>query len=136
MKFISKGTSLHKREIEEKLKALDRSQAVIEFAMDGTILGADENFQSAMGYTLDEIKNKHHSVFVDPAHRSSAEYRQFWDALNRGEHQSAEYKRIGKDGREVWIQASYNPIFDETGKPVKVIKYAADVTSRKKHDRI
>lgn len=134
MKIISGPGTSQKRELEEKLKALDKSQAVIEFAMDGTILSANENFQSALGYTLDEIKNKHHSVFVDPAHRNSTEYRQFWDALNRGEHQTAEYKRIGKDGREVWIQASYNPIFDKKGKPIKVVKYASDVTDRKKHD--
>ncbi len=134
MKIISAAASSKKHEIEERMKALDKSQAVIEFAMDGTILGANENFQAALGYRLEEIKNKHHSVFVDPSHRNSPEYRQFWDALNRGEYQTAEYKRIGKDGREVWIQASYNPIFDESGKPVKVIKYASDVTKRKLQD--
>lgn len=134
MRIISGYNLSQKRELEEKLKALDKSQAVVEFAMDGTILTANQNFQSVLGYSLDEIKNKHHSVFVDPTHRNSAEYRQFWDALNRGEHQVAEYKRIGKDGREVWIQASYNPIFDDKGKPVKVIKYASDVTGRKRQD--
>ncbi|MDB5490535.1 MAG: domain S-box protein [Micavibrio sp.] len=134
MKIISGHAASQNRELEAKLQALDKSQAVIEFAMDGTILGANENFQTALGYSLDEIKNKHHSVFVDPAHRNSVEYRQFWDALNRGEHQAAEYKRIGKDGREVWIQASYNPLFDGKGKPVKVIKYASDVTARKMRD--
>ena len=100
-----------------KLAALDKSQAIIEFKMDGTIITANANFLNAMGYSLDEIKGKHHSMFVDPAYKSSAEYREFWERLNRGEYQSAQYKRFGKGGKEVWIEASYNPLLDRRGKP-------------------
>ena len=82
---------------------------MIEFNLDGTIVTANDNFLSALGYTLAEIKGRHHSMFVEPAYRDSAEYKAFWAALNRGEYQAAEYKRIGKGGKEVWIQASYNP---------------------------
>jgi methyl-accepting chemotaxis protein len=110
------------------LAALDRSQAIIEFGLDGTILNANENFCQTVGYSLQEIRGKHHSMFVEPSYRQSAEYRSFWEALGRGEFQSAKYLRIGKGGREVWIQASYNPIVDGNGKPFKVVKFAADVT--------
>ena len=92
-----------------KIDAILRAQAVIEFKMDGTILTANENFLKAMGYSLAEIQGKHHSMFVEPAMRDSAEYREFWAKLNRGEYSAAEYKRIGKGGKEVWILASYNP---------------------------
>ena len=97
--------------------------------MDGTIRTANENFLKAMGYSLAEIKGKHHSTFVEPNEKNSTGYRQFWETLNRGEYQAAEYKRIAKGGREVWIQASYNPIFDLNGKPFKVVKYATDTTA-------
>jgi len=111
--------------------AISKSQAVIEFDMDGKIITANQNFLDALGYRLEEIQGKHHSMFVTPAMRESAEYRAFWANLNRGEHQAAEYKRIGKGGREVWIQASYNPILDRNGKPCKVIKFAIDITAQK-----
>ena len=111
--------------------ALGRSQAVIEFNLDGTIIIANDNFLKALGYTLGEIQGKHHSMFVDQSERDSAAYRQFWAALSRGEYQAAEYKRIAKDGREVWIQATYNPVLDAGGKPVKVVKFATDITARK-----
>jgi methyl-accepting chemotaxis protein len=111
-----------------QIDAIGKSQAVIEFNMDGTIIGANSNFLGAVGYALDEIRGRHHSMFVDPTERDSAEYRAFWAALNRGEYQAAEYKRIGKGGKQVWIQASYNPILDLNGKPYKVVKYATDVT--------
>jgi methyl-accepting chemotaxis protein len=111
--------------------ALGRSQAVIEFGMDGTILTANDNFLKALGYTLGEIQGKHHSMFVDASERDSAAYRDFWAALKRGEYQAAEYKRIGKGGKEVWIQATYNPVLDGNGKPVKVVKFATDITARK-----
>jgi methyl-accepting chemotaxis protein len=111
--------------------AISKSQAVIEFDMDGKIITANQNFLDALGYRLEEIQGKHHSMFVTPAMRESAEYRAFWANLNRGEHQAAEYKRIGKGGREVWIQASYNPILDRNGKPCKVIKFATDITVQK-----
>jgi methyl-accepting chemotaxis protein len=114
-----------------QVAAANRSQAVIEFKMDGTILTANENFLRALDYTLNEIQGKHHSMFVAPAERDGASYREFWAALNRGEFQMAEYKRIGKGGKEVWIQASYNPVFDEKGKPFKVVKFATDVTKQK-----
>ena len=111
--------------------AISKSQAVIEFEMDGTIITANQNFLDALGYRLEEIKGKHHSMFVAPELRDSAEYRKFWADLNRGEFQSGEYKRLGKGGREVWIQASYNPILDRSGKPCRVIKFATDVTAKK-----
>src|SRR5712664_2529080 len=111
--------------------AISKSQAVIEFDMDGKIITANQNFLDALGYRLEEIQGKHHSMFVTPAMRESAEYRAFWASLNRGEHQAAEYKRIGKGGREVWLQASYNPILDRNGKPCKVIKFATDITAQK-----
>ena len=114
-----------------QVAAIGKSQAVIEFNMDGTIITANQNFLDTLGYRLEEIQGKHHSMFVTPAMRESAEYRAFWANLNRGEHQAAEYKRIGKGGREVWIQASYNPILDRSGKPCKVIKFATDITAQK-----
>ncbi|HEX3860792.1 MAG TPA: PAS domain-containing protein, partial [Stellaceae bacterium] len=101
-------------------KAISKSQAVIEFNLDGTIITANQNFLNALGYRLEEIQGKHHSMFVEPTERDSAEYRAFWANLNRGEYQAAEYKRVAKGGREIWIQASYNPIFDSKGKPVRV----------------
>jgi PAS domain S-box-containing protein len=110
--------------------AIGRSQAVIEFIPDGTIVTANENFLKAMGYRLDEIKGKHHSMFVDPSKRDAREYREFWENLRRGEFQSAEFLRIDKGGKEVWIQGSYNPVFDAAGKVAKVIKFATVVTER------
>ena len=118
-------------DLAAKLDALDRSQAVIEFKPDGTILTANANFLSAMGYTLAEVQGQHHAMFVGPAHRDSAEYRAFWDDLRRGTFKSAEFKRIAKGGRTVWIQASYNPILDRAGHVVKVVKFAADITAQK-----
>jgi methyl-accepting chemotaxis protein len=114
-----------------QVAAASRSQAVIEFKLDGTVVNANENFLKALGYSLGEIQNKHHSMFVEQKERDSAAYREFWAALNRGEYQAAEYKRIGKGGKEIWIQASYNPVFDEKGKPAKVVKFAIDVTEQK-----
>ncbi|MGJ5203260.1 methyl-accepting chemotaxis protein [Bradyrhizobium sp. HKCCYLR20261] len=113
-----------------QLAAIDRSQAMIMFALDGTILDANDNFLTSMGYSLAEIKGHHHSMFVEPAHRQSAEYRLFWDKLGRGEYEAGQFKRLGKGGREIWIQASYNPILDQSGKPFKVVKYAADITDQ------
>jgi methyl-accepting chemotaxis protein len=115
-----------------QISAIGKSQAVIEFRMDGTVLTANDTFLKTLGYTLDEIKGKHHSLFVDEEYRRSPEYKEFWAKLNRGEYQAAEYKRIGKGGKEVWIQGSYNPILDLNGKPFKVVKFATDVTARVK----
>jgi methyl-accepting chemotaxis protein len=112
-------------------EAIGKSQAVIEFNLDGTIVTANENFLKAMGYSLAEIQGKHHSMFVEPATRDTTAYREFWNSLNRGDYQAAQYKRIGKGGREIWIQASYNPILDSKGKPVKVVKFATDITAQK-----
>lgn len=117
---------------EGQIAAISKSQAVIEFDMSGKILNANENFLNTMGYSLDEIKGKHHSMFVAEEFRKSDEYRDFWAKLNRGEFEAAEYKRIGKNGREIYIQASYNPIFDNNGKPCKVVKFASDVTALRK----
>jgi methyl-accepting chemotaxis protein len=114
-----------------KIAASDRSQAVIEFNLDGTIITANDNFLKAMGYSLEEIKGRHHSMLVPQAERDSAAYREFWAKLNRGEYQAAEYRRIGKGGKEVWILASYNPMLDEAGKPFGVVKFATDVTEQK-----
>ena len=114
-----------------KLAAMDKSQAIIEFNLDGTVITANENFLSVLGYSLNEITGQHHSLFVDPAYKASAEYTQFWAKLNRGEFDAGEYKRVGKGGKEVWIQASYNPIFDADGKVSKVVKFATDITEEK-----
>ena len=119
------------RDAAATLTAISKSQAMIEFALDGTILTANENFLGAMGYTLAEIQGQHHRMFVEPTYAQSAEYADFWRRLGRGEFDRAEYKRLGKGGREVWIQASYNPVFDGSGKPYKVVKIAADVTAQK-----
>lgn len=116
---------------EGQLIAIGRAQAVIEFNMDGTIIKANENFCAAMGYTLDEIKGKHHSMFASPEFARSDEYKRFWQRLNSGVHFVAEYQRFGKGNKEIWISASYNPIFDMNGKPFKVVKYATDITEQK-----
>jgi methyl-accepting chemotaxis protein len=108
--------------------ALDRSMARIEFGLDGTIVTANDNFLTLMGYTLDEIQGRHHEMFVDRETRDSEAYRQFWASLRAGEFQSGEFRRITKDGREVWILATYNPVFDRSGVPRGVVKYAVDVT--------
>jgi methyl-accepting chemotaxis protein len=116
---------------QAQIAAIAKSQAVIEFKMDGTIANANDNFLKALGYTLDEIKGKHHSMFVDESYRQSPEYKEFWAKLNRGEYFFEDFKRIGKGGKEVWVQASYNPIVDLNGKPFKVVKYASDITPQK-----
>ena len=118
------------RDQNSMLDALNKSQAVIEFNMDGTIITANQNFLDALGYSLEEIKGKHHRMFVTEVERDSAAYREFWETLNRGTFQAAEYKRVGKGGKTVWIQASYNPLM-RNGKPYKVVKFAADITAQK-----
>ncbi len=116
---------------EGKIAAINKAQAVIEFELDGTIQTANENFLEATGYTLDEIQGQHHSMFVVPEQRDSIEYRTFWEKLGRGEFDDGQYKRIAKGGKEVWLQATYNPIIDANGKPFKVVKYASDITVQK-----
>ncbi|WP_257167717.1 PAS domain-containing methyl-accepting chemotaxis protein [Bradyrhizobium sp. SRS-191] len=133
IKFASDITAQKMRSIEDagKIAAIGRAQAVIEFDLDGTIIDANDQFLNAMGYSLTEIKGRHHSMFVLPGERDSATYKEFWASLNRGEFRSGEFKRCGKDNKEVWILASYNPILDDTGRPFKVVKYASDVTQQK-----
>ncbi|MGM4919366.1 methyl-accepting chemotaxis protein [Tardiphaga sp. 813_E8_N1_3] len=133
IKFATDITAekIRSMEADGKIAAIDRAQAVIEFNMDGTIITANDNFLSVVGYALPEIQGKHHSMFVEAAERDGAAYRAFWDSLNRGDYQAAAYKRIGKGGKEVWILATYNPILDERGKPFKIVKFATDVTKQK-----
>jgi methyl-accepting chemotaxis protein len=114
---------------EGQISAISKAQAVIEFALDGKIINANTNFLKALGYTLDEVKGRHHSIFVDADYRQSPDYRLFWEKLGRGEYDAGQYKRITKDGSEIWIQASYNPIMDLNGNPFKVVKYATDITA-------
>jgi methyl-accepting chemotaxis protein len=132
VKFATEVTTqkLKAADTNGQIDAISKSQAVIEFRMDGTILTANTNFLDVTGYSLAEIQGKHHSMFMLPAERDNPAYRTFWAELNAGKHQAGEYKRIGKGGKEVWIQASYNPIFDLNGKPCKVVKYASDVTDK------
>jgi len=134
VKFATDVTAakMKNADFEGQIAAIHKAQAVIEFKLDGTILNANENFCGALGYTLEEIKGRHHSMFVEPAYRDSAEYKQFWRDLGAGTFQTGEYKRVGKGGREIWIQASYNPILDLSGRPYKVVKFASDVTAVKK----
>jgi methyl-accepting chemotaxis protein len=115
--------------LESQIAAADRSFATIEFDTDGTILTANDNFLHAMQYSLSEIQGKHHRIFVDPAEQHSAAYAEFWQALRRGDFQAGEFKRFTRTGKPVWIQASYNPMFDSRGRVMRVIKYAVDVTA-------
>jgi methyl-accepting chemotaxis protein len=119
-----------KNALQSTLDALGKSQAIIEFALDGTILTANPNFLKTLGYELSEIQGRHHRIFVDPA-ELGADYDLFWERLRQGEFQSAEYRRLAKGGRDVWIQASYNPILGRGGKPVKIVKFATDITNAK-----
>src|SRR5262249_15277847 len=113
-----------------QIDAISKSQAVIEFNLDGTIITANENFLSVMGYSLDEVKGQHHRLFVEPEYAQSAEYPVVWAKLGRGEFAADEFKRVARGGKEVWIQATYNPILDANGVPFKVVKYATDITAQ------
>ena len=126
--------SRHRDQREAMIKAIDRVQAVIEFDLDGTILTANGNFLNAVGYALDEIRGRHHSMFVDEATRESPEYRRFWDNLRAGNFEAAQFRRIAKDGREIWIEASYNPLLDARGRPFRIVKFATDITRQKTED--
>lgn len=130
VKVVKLATDITVKTLKMK-EALDRSQAVISFTLDGTILEANDNFLNAMGYTLAEVKGQPHRMFVETAYAQSPAYREFWAALNRGEFQAGEFLRLGKGGKEVWIQASYNPIFGNDGAPYMVTKYATDITAQK-----
>ena len=132
VKFASDVTEAQMRNAETlaMVNAINNSQAVISFGLDGVILDANENFLSVMGYGLKDIVGKHHSMFAEPAYVASAEYRQFWTTLRAGQFDSGKYKRTARGGRTVWIQASYNPVFDASGKPIKVVKFAHDITDQ------
>ncbi|PZN93908.1 MAG: hypothetical protein DCF30_21135 [Hyphomicrobiales bacterium] len=117
---------------EGESAAIRKSQPVIEFDLLGNILNANQHFLDALGYSFEEIKGKHHSIFVTPEDRKSAEYRIFWEKLGSGRYDAAQYLRVGKKGQEIWIQATYNPILDALGKPYKVVKYLTDITAAKK----
>lgn len=135
-KYLGVRYDITEQEIQRQnmqgiMDAIDRAYASIEFNLDGTIIKANDNFLKTLGYSLDEVKGQHHRVFCDPAYASSPEYAAFWQKLNRGEFESGIFRRIGKGGKEVWIQASYNPIKDEMGRPFKVVKFATDITAQK-----
>lgn len=132
-KIIQIGTDVTKKKLQEadyegQIAAINRSQAVIEFNLDGIIQNANDNFLSTLGYTREEIMGKHHRLFCDKEFYNSPEYKEFWNQLGSGEFYSGRFKRIAKNGKEIWIQATYNPIFDLNGKPIKVIKYATDIS--------
>ena len=114
-----------------RIKAIDRAQGVIEFDLKGNIVTANENFLAVIGYSLDEIVGCHHAMFVDPSYAASTDYRQFWANLADGQYAGGEFRRLGKGGKPVWIQATYNPIFDPEGRPVRVVKFASDITETK-----
>lgn len=122
---------IHSNDFASQISAIDKSQAVIEFSMDGTISRANDMFLNAFGYTLNEIVGKHHSIFAENGYADTAEYKQFWADLNAGKHATGEFARKAKDGSDVWLQASYNPIIGIDGKPYKVVKYASDISERK-----
>jgi len=133
VKYASDITAekLKNAEYKGQIDAIDKSYAVISFKLDGTILDANDNFLGAMGYSISEIKGKHHKIFASPEYAESKEYEDFWQRLKAGEFFSDEYQRFGKGGKEIWIQATYNPILDMNGKPFKVVKYASDITAQK-----
>ncbi|WP_061929971.1 bifunctional diguanylate cyclase/phosphodiesterase [Aureimonas sp. AU22] len=122
---------LRQADHEGQIEAIHKSQCVVSFALDGTILDANANFLGAVGYRLEEIAGRHHRMFVDPSHAHSLEYEIFWSDLAEGRHRSGEFKRRGKSGSELWLQATYNPVFDHEGKPFKVVKYATAITREK-----
>lgn len=136
IKFAADVTKqkMNNAETEGKLNAIDKSLGTIEFNMDGTIITANDKFLEIAGYSLDEVAGKHHRIFCEDSYAKSVEYSDFWKKMNRGEFDSGEYRRIGKNGREVYIQATYNPIFDLNNKPFKVLKIASDVTEKKRRE--
>jgi len=126
--------TLRNADYECKNEAINRVQAVIEFDLHGRVLTANDNFLATMGYGLDEIRGQHHRMFCDAALAGSTEYLAFWERLGRGEFNAGEYRRMTRAGKEVWLLASYNPIFDADGKPIKIVKFATDITQRKQRD--
>ncbi|MGH1344659.1 MAG: methyl-accepting chemotaxis protein [Nannocystales bacterium] len=126
-----KQRALHEADVRGKMDAINKAMASISFTPDGTIMEANENFLAAVGYRSDEVEGKHHRMFVEPSEADSSGYQQFWAELRAGRFQAGEFRRLGRDGREVWINASYNPIFDPDGKVYKVVKFASDITAQK-----
>ncbi|WP_157271338.1 methyl-accepting chemotaxis protein [Azohydromonas aeria] len=137
VKFATDITAEMQRaaETQGKLEAIGRSQAVIEFDLQGNVLTANDKFLRTVGYTLEEIRGCHHAMFCDPAHVRTQAYRDFWADLGEGRFQSGRFQRLGKHGAEVWIQATYNPILDADGKPYKVVKFAMDIGAQVERER-
>jgi methyl-accepting chemotaxis protein len=137
VKFATDVTEqrLRTADMEGRLAAIDKAQAVISFSLDGIILDGNDNFLATMGYERDDVIGQHHRMFVDRVDRESREYHDFWQKLGRGEYDSSLYRRVDRRGREVWIQGSYNPILDMSGRPFKVVKYATDVTAQTRATR-
>ena len=125
------ATKLAAADAAARIAALDKSQATIEFALDGTILDANANFLTTLGYAHDEVIGQHHRMFCDPDYARSSEYRSFWAKLGQGAFDAGMYKRRAKDGRDVWLRATYNPILDPDGRPFKIVKSAQDITETK-----
>ncbi|WP_244851508.1 PAS domain-containing methyl-accepting chemotaxis protein [Caballeronia sp. SL2Y3] len=137
VKFASDITEF-KRGVAERdgrLAAIDRANAVIEFDLEGNVLAANQNFTDAIGYTLREIVGKHHRIFCDPETTATAEYRDFWARLSRGDYHAGRFERVSKHGYRVWLQATYNPVLDESGRPYKIVKYASDITAQVERER-
>ena len=134
--FCITAEKLRVAEQDSQLDSISRVQGIIEFDLKGTVLKVNENFKNLVGYTYEEIIGKHHSMFVDVEYKNSSEYKSFWDKLQRGEHDESIYKRLGKNGKEIWLQASYNPIYDMNGNLTKVVKYATDITERHHQDEL
>ncbi|WP_296949588.1 PAS domain-containing methyl-accepting chemotaxis protein [uncultured Massilia sp.] len=132
IKFATDITEQRQRAVEcaGLVEAIRKAQAVVEFDMDGTLISANENFLALLDYSLEDVWGEHHRVFCEDEYAASAAYRRFWQKLNRGEFDSGRYKRLGNNGKVVWIQATYNPILDLNGKPVKVVKFATDITEQ------
>ena len=119
-----------------RLEAIDRSQGRIEFTPDGIIIDVNDNYLDAMGYHRDEVLGRHHRCFVESAYRESDAYAEFWQSLREGEYQRGEFVRLTKDGYRRWIQANYNPIFDNDGQVWRIVKYAIDITAQKQAEQI
>ncbi|MBB1594834.1 methyl-accepting chemotaxis protein [Achromobacter sp. UMC46] len=121
---------MQKADLYGQISAIHKAQAVIEFDLEGHVLMANQNFLDTMGYSLDEVLGQHHRMFIDPDERETVEYLAFWQKLGQGAYDAGRYRRVRSDGRDVWLQASYNPIFDKRGRPIKVVKYATDITDQ------
>jgi methyl-accepting chemotaxis protein len=139
-KFISIQTNINESKIKQleldtRLAAISRSSAIIEFTPTGEVIHANDNFCHLVGYQLDELKNQHHSTLVSASYKNSHEYKLFWEKLRRGEFDAGQYQHVGKGGKEIWLQASYNPIYDQEGQVIKIVKFATDITEQRKVDK-